>query len=114
MPKGINQTTIVLIPKIKHSQDLKNFRPISLWNVVYKLCSKVLANKLRVFLDEVISTELSVFFLGRLITNNVLVACECTHYLKRKKGKTRACAIKLDMEKAYDRVEWNYLHEIML
>ena len=75
MPKGINQTTIVLIPKIKHSQDLKNFRPISLWNVVYKLCSKVLANKLRVFLDEVISVELSAFVLGRLIIDNVLAAC---------------------------------------
>ena len=114
MPKGINQTTIVLIPKIKHSQDLKNFRPISLWNVVYKLCSKVLANKLRVFLDEVISVELSAFVLGRLIIDNVIAACECTRYLKRKKGKTGACAIKLDMAKAYDRVEWNYLHGIML
>jgi hypothetical protein len=44
----------------------------------------------------------------------VLVAYECTHYLKRKKGKSGACAIKLDMAKAYDRAEWNYLHGIML
>jgi hypothetical protein len=109
LPDALNQTTIVLIPKIKHPQDLKNFRPISLCNVIYKLCSKVLENRLRVFLDEIISAKQSAFVLGRLITYNVLVAYKCTRYLKRKKGKTGACSIKLDMVKAYDRVEWNYL-----
>lgn len=96
LPEGINQTTIVLIPKIRNPQDLKNFRPVLLCNVIYKICSKVLANRLRVFVDEIISEVQSAFIPGRLITDNVLVAYECTHYLKRKKGKSRACAIKLD------------------
>jgi hypothetical protein len=62
-------------------------------NVIYKLCSKVLANRLRGFLDEIISPEQSAFVPRHLITDNALVAYECTHYLKRKKDKIGACAV---------------------
>jgi hypothetical protein len=74
----------------------------------------VLSNRLRGILDDIIFEEQSAFVLGRLITDNVLVAYESIHYLKNKKGKSEVCVVKLDMAKAYDRVEWQYLRAIML
>jgi hypothetical protein len=92
---------------------MSQFRPIWLCNVIYKLCSKVLANRLRQVLDDIILIEQSAFVPDWLITDNILVAYECIHYLKKKKGKLGVAAIKLDMAKAYDIVDWGYLRTIM-
>lgn len=114
MPYALNETYICLIPKAKCPQKVTKFRPISLCNVIYKIMSKVLANRLKKILPEVISEAQSAFVPRRQITNNVFVAFEMMHCISmRKKGKKRLMAVKLDMSKAYNRVEWRYLQEIM-
>lgn len=89
---------------------MSEFRPISLCNVTYKIISKVLANRLKPILDSISLENQSAFVLGRLIIDNVLVAFEIMHYLKKKRDKKEGyMAVKLDMSKAYDHVEWVFI-----
>jgi hypothetical protein len=114
MPEGINDTSIVLIPKIENPMELKDYRPIGLCNVLYKLVSKCLVNRLRPLLGEVISENQSAFIPGRMITNNALLAFECMHFMEHgTKPSSPYCAYKLDLSKAYDRVDWHFLESTM-
>ncbi|XP_019177735.1 PREDICTED: uncharacterized protein LOC109172940 [Ipomoea nil] len=114
LPASVNETHIVLIPKTKHPELMSEFRPISLCNVLYRILAKVLANRLRGVLDSIISNAQSAFIPGRSIVDNVLIAFESTHSLNRKRGsKGGFCALKVDMSKAYDRVEWGFLCQVL-
>ena len=108
--RKVNHSHIILVPKKKNPQRMSDYRPISLSNVVYKILSKVLANRLKVVLPLIISKFQSAFVPGRQITDNINVAFELMHGLRNKrKGKQYQMALKLDMSKAYDRVEWIFL-----
>lgn len=114
MLRLINRTNVALIPKVKTPQYMTQLRPISLCNVLYKIGSKVLANRLKPLLSNIISPHQSAFVPGRLISDNSLVAFEISHFLKqRRRGNLGFCSLKLDMSKAYDRVEWNFLEGVM-
>ncbi|KAL0378863.1 UNVERIFIED_CONTAM: LINE-1 retrotransposable element O protein [Sesamum radiatum] len=109
-----NYTYIVLIPKCPNPELMSHFRPISLCNITYKIASKAIANRLKPFLNSIISEYQSAFLPGRLITDNVLVAYEINHYLAHKYwGSVGHMALKLDLSKAYDRVEWIFLERVL-
>ena len=106
--RKMNFTHIVLIPKKKKNDPkyIMDFRPISLGNIVSRIISKVLANKIKCILPNVISDSQSTFMPDRSITDNTTVAFEMMHRMRnRRKGRTSHMAMKLDINKSYDRVE---------
>ena len=107
LPQPINHTFITLVPKIANLELVPKFCPISLCNVLYKIYSKVLANRLKKFLPSLIIEHQSAFAKERLISDNIMVAFDTLHHMKHhNSGKHGFIAIKLDMSKAYNRVEW--------
>ena len=111
--KQINHTFIALIPKVEGAASVNQFKPISHCNVIYKLISKILASRLKVMLPKFISPWQGAFVPGRLIQDNSIIAYEVINAMKNSKGKQGYMALKMDMEKAYDRLEWSILLKIM-
>ncbi|GAU45528.1 hypothetical protein TSUD_400750 [Trifolium subterraneum] len=113
-PISLNETNICLIPKCDNPTSMKDLRPISLCNVLYKMIFKVLANRLKCCLDKCVSQEQSAFVEGRSIRDNALIATEVIHSLKRKTtGRRGELALKIDISKAYDKVDWGFLRRVM-
>jgi hypothetical protein len=101
--KEVNNSLIVLIPKNKNHISVNNFRPISLCNTVYKAISKLLVSRLRPLLDKLISPSQFSFIPRRWIAENQLIVHELLHSFKRRKVKGGFLALKIDLQKAYDR-----------
>ncbi|KAJ0427872.1 putative RNA-directed DNA polymerase [Helianthus annuus] len=108
---GCSSSFICLVPKISDPVSLGNFRPINLVGVISKVVSKVLANRLRMVLEEVISDSQSAFIEGKFILDGPLIVNEVLSWLKKEKMK--AFILKIDFEKAYDNVNWNFVISVL-
>ncbi|GAA0141497.1 hypothetical protein LIER_02629 [Lithospermum erythrorhizon] len=94
---------------------MSELRPISLCNIVVKIASRIMTIRMHPILMDIISKNQSAFLPGRMIFDNILIAHEVLHFMNHSKSvKNVNMAIKLDMSKAYDRVEWCFLEAIML
>ena len=115
LPSDWNYTELCLIPKLQNPNQMKDLMPISLCAVVYKIISKVLCDHLKVILPHVVSPTQGAFIVGRLISDNLLIAHEMVHGLRTNQAcKSDFIAIKTDMSKAYGRVEWDFLEALFI
>ena len=112
LPKEANSSLIVLIPKTSNPTTVNNFRPISLCNVVYKIISKLVVAKFRPLLHKIISPCQSAFIPRRWIAENQAVH-ELLHSFKVRKVKSGFMALKLDLQKAYDRFNWKFIKAVL-
>ena len=113
IPSEINKTLIVLIPKVEHPDSLRLYRPISLYPVIYKAITKIVANRLKGILPELIEPMQTSFVPRRHITENIIIAQEIIHTMHRKSGKIGQMLIKVDLEKAYDRLSWDFIFKTL-
>jgi hypothetical protein len=112
LSKAFNSTVVTLIPKHDLANEVKDFRPIAGCTTVYKIVSKVLTNRLGRVLPDVIRKSQAAFMKGQVIHNHILLACELLNGYNRKGGTPR-CMFQIDLQKAYDMVDWRALETIL-
>ena len=109
--KSLNATFLVLVPKRRTDEDLQDLRPISLVGDLYKILTKVLANRIKRVMGLIISQSQNAFVEGRHILDAVLIANEAVDSILRRKENGLPC--KLDIEKDYDHIRWDFLQQIL-
>ncbi|XP_021826059.1 uncharacterized protein LOC110766949 [Prunus avium] len=113
LPDHINETLIALVPKVERPVSMTQLRPISLCNTLYKVVSKILVARLRPCMTKLVSPNQVSFVPGRQITDNIVIAQEVLHKFKTAKGKKGFIAWKIDLSKAYDRLHWHFIREVL-
>ncbi|CAN0898595.1 LINE-1 retrotransposable element ORF2 protein [Linum grandiflorum] len=113
MLRSLNHTWLTLIPKTSDARSMRHLRPIGLCIVVYKIISKILSGRLGAILPSLVDPAQNGFVRNRLISDNILLAHELVHHLHVHTGQHHLMALKIDMEKAYDQVEWSFLFPLM-
>nr|KYP73853.1 Transposon TX1 uncharacterized [Cajanus cajan] len=110
----INNTLITLIPKVNNVVSLKQMRPISLCNVSYKVITKALATRLKRLMEGLVSPNQCSFVPHRQTTDNIIITQEVIHSMKHRSGKKGWMDIKINLEKAYDRLNWSFVKDTLL
>lgn len=109
----VNHTLLTLIPKVHEPSRPSDFRPIALCNVIYKIVTKILASRMKHFLPYIIGQNQTSFITGRNATDNPIILQEVVHSMNNMTGRKRYMVIKLDLAKAYDRMEWSFIRECL-
>ncbi|KAJ4777159.1 RNA-directed DNA polymerase (reverse transcriptase)-related family protein [Rhynchospora pubera] len=113
VPENWLQCNVVLIPKNNEPLSPTDYRPISIGNVTYRLLMKVIANRLRPYIQKIISKEQTAFISGRCITESIVLVKEVLHSFNSAQFKEKAFMLKADIMKAFDKMEWVFLRDAM-
>ncbi|KAG7599606.1 Endonuclease/exonuclease/phosphatase superfamily [Arabidopsis suecica] len=113
LPEETNDALVVLIAKVEKPERITQFRPISLCNVLFKTITKAMVMRLKRVMPTLIGPAQSSFIPGRLSTDNIVLVQEAVHSMRRKKGRKGWMLLKLDLEKAYDRIRWDFLEDTL-
>lgn len=105
----INHTLLTPIPKVHDPSRPSDFRPIALCNVIYKIVTKVISNRIKPILPDIISHNQSSFITRQNATDNAIILQETVHSMHSMMGRKRYMVIKLDLAKAYDKMEWSFI-----
>lgn len=106
LPHSWGKTYVALDPKIAHPISVKDFRPISLCNVCYKLISKILDNRLKLVIHTLIGPERSGFIHGCGAIDSIIIGQEIAHNLETELHVPARMLCKIDIKKAFDTIEW--------
>ncbi|XP_038988045.1 uncharacterized protein LOC120112546 [Phoenix dactylifera] len=112
-PEDWKATFITLIPKCQNAAKPCHFRPISLCTTLYKVVARIMVGRMKPLLSGIISQEQGAFVAGRNISHNIMLAQEMMWDLRRASKRHSLMAVKLDMERAYDRIRWSFLQQAL-
>lgn len=114
MPSQISRSNLVLIPKVEGAAKVGQFRPISVCNLIYKIISKILSIRMRPFIGRCVSNAQTAFVPGREISENIVLLREILHSFQQKGYNKKDFCLKVDLAKAFDKMEWSYVREVLV
>ncbi|XP_019158195.1 PREDICTED: uncharacterized protein LOC109154910 [Ipomoea nil] len=113
VPISFLESFITLIPKKTNPESAADFRPITLLNVIFKIVSKVLVNRMRPIMINLVGPHQNSFLPGRSTMDNIVLTQEVMHSINQKKGKKGSLVMKIDLHKAYDSINWGFLKTVL-